>query len=230
MSVKPGSARSRSTISRSSTRFGNKKGGNVVVGNEKRFQWQEPVNDFDAFYSLPSALSNTATGFGSSTRENWECTYTNKKDSKNPNVGPGSHVNQDLNKLSTKRSSPKYVFGQGPRNESSKFNPGTPGPKYEIDAVYKNGNSQSALKMTFKAGERKLSSAGSQENTLPQKPFILPLPKGSSKTIGIKLDRPNTVAARSPGPVYEMSKYDFKSGPSFSFGAGSTRFKYKKPE
>lgn len=230
MSQKSRPATTGSIRSKSSTRLGVKKGGNAIIGNEERFKWQQPVNEFDAFYKLPSALSKTATGFGLSTRANWEHMVCNKKDTMNPNAGPGQHDTQDLDKLSTNRSPSKYVFGQGLRSATQK--PDTPGPKYDVGGMYKNGNSKSSLRIAFKRSERELSGSDVHAMmTPPVKGYILPLPKGSSKTIGTKLKNPSSAANRSPGPVYNMSKYDFRSGPSSSFSKSkTTRFKYKKPE
>ena len=70
------------------------------------YQWQKPINEFDAFYTLPSALTKQTSVFGTSTREDWENTYKNKRDGNNPNAGPGQNGRGDVTKLSTVRSTP----------------------------------------------------------------------------------------------------------------------------
>ena len=42
-------------------------------------------------YDLPSTIMTKATGFGSSTRADWEGTRMNKRDMNNPNAGPASY-------------------------------------------------------------------------------------------------------------------------------------------
>ena len=73
-------------------------------------QWQRPINEFDAFYTLPSALTKQTSVFGTSTREDWENTYKNKRDGNNPNSGPGQNGRGDVTKLSTIRSQPSKTF------------------------------------------------------------------------------------------------------------------------
>jgi hypothetical protein len=75
----------------SDTRQGGRGRCNIFIPTEERFKWQDPVNDFDAFYTLPSTIDQKTAVFGSSTRSDWENTWTNKKDGMNPNAGPGQN-------------------------------------------------------------------------------------------------------------------------------------------
>ena len=55
------------------------------------------------------------------------------------------------------------------------------------------------------------------------------LAKTSSVKMGTKLKTGSawgSGTARSPGPIYDVQKYDFRTGPQFSFGGSkSDRFK-----
>lgn len=44
-------------------RIGNKTGGRTYFPTENRFKWQRPINEFDAFYDLPSCITTKVLFF-----------------------------------------------------------------------------------------------------------------------------------------------------------------------
>jgi len=196
-------------------------GGNTFVAEEERFLWQKPINEFDAFYTLPSALTKQTSVFGTSTREDWENTYKNKRDGNNPNSGPGQNGRGDVTKLSTIRSQPNLKFGFASRNPSFERST-TPGPKYNVEGAFKDGPTNGKIAISFNKDKRKPLWVSSTDAMYDPR-----LPKGKSMTIGKKVKKKQFSGSdfRSPGPIYDMQKYDFKSGPSYSFGGSrSDRF------
>jgi len=226
-----GSAMTTRSRTRSATRYGLKKGGNVFVAQEERFIWQKPPNDYDAFYTLPSALSTKdGTAFGSSTREDWEATYKNKRDSNNPNAGPGQNGYPNDRKLSENPNVPNVRFGYE-RRLFIDCNKLAPGPKYDLDGVFKHGR-DCRIKISFNKDQRKPLSDSTSTDAL----YAPKMRKGPSITIGTRRKEKKLGLGefQSPGPIYDLYKYGFgsnlkcgRTGPSYSFAASrAPRFKY----
>jgi len=195
----------------------NKTGLNTFVDvAEERFAWQKPVNDVDAFYTLPTTLVRTGTPFGSSTRKDWESTVKNTRDGNNPYAGPGNYNASNVQVLSTSSSTASLVFGCATRAPSSVTS--SPGPCYDISGVFKTGVDNKHVGYGFNKDYRKsLVTPVTDAVYWPQLPNATPAPKIAGRLhVGGPL---NGAGNRSPGPVYDTHKYDFKSGPSFSFGS-----------
>lgn len=200
------------------------------MAQEERFIWQKPINDFDAFYSLPSSMSGHATGFGSSTRSDWENTWRNKKDCDNPNAGPGQNGTPKDRNLSTYPNVSTCKFGLAPRNfiDPKKL---APGPKYDLEGVFKHGR-DGKIPISFNKDQRKPLT----DNESVDAYYVPRIPKGKSVTIGARRKEKTLGLGehQSPGPIYDLYKYGFgcdlscgRTGPSFSFGASrAPRFKY----
>lgn len=201
------------------SRHGLKTGGNCTVGNEERFKWQKPVNDFDAFYNLPSALSLKHTSFGSSTRQDWESTVKNKRDGNNPNAGPGNYNTTNFQALSTNRGIANNKFGQATR-PSMDMKTLSPGPAYDVTDIWNSGRDK-----VIKAGFNKDKRKGLSDNTSSRTDasYYPELPKGKSVSILTKIKTEKKFMTMSPGPIYDTQKYDFRTGPRHSFGASKAK-------
>lgn len=188
---------------------------------ESRFRWQKPVSDVDAFYNLPDTLGKIATPFGSSTRTDWEGTVKNKRDGVNPYAGPGNYNTNNFTVLSTCRAAPNNKFGFSARAAS--YETSSPGPTYDIAGIYRNGTDR-RVGVGFNKDDRKPMLYQATDATYYPK-----LAKAPSVKIGTKLKTGSawgSSTARSPGPIYNVGKYDFRTGPRFSFGGSkSDRFK-----
>ncbi|KAJ8600855.1 hypothetical protein CTAYLR_008517 [Chrysophaeum taylorii] len=187
---------------------------------EERFQWQRPPNDVDAFYSLPSTLGQLAPNFGSSTRADWE--KQTRSDGVNPYAGPGNYNTRDIAVLSTCASSPKTIFQCARRAPSSETS--SPGPAYNIGGIWKDGRDRTIGYGFNKDNRRPLLIHATDALYYPQ------MPKGNAPKIGLKLKSGGPcegAGKRSPGPIYDTQKYDFRTGPAYSFGASKAgRFQH----
>ena len=198
----------------------------VKVGYEERFQWQKPINDFDAFYNLPSALSQRKTNFGTSTREDWETTVKNKRDGNNPNAGPGNYNCTNFSALSTNSDCSKVKFGLFPR-PSMDMKTLSPGPAYDITDQYKNGR-ESKIKPGFNKDKRKELADNNSSRT--DASYYPKLARGKSMSIlkRTKSTFEQNFTTKVPGPIYNTHKYfeaPNQKGPQFSFGASrASRF------
>jgi len=204
------------------TRTGNHMGNNTFFDNEVRFTWQDPPNEFDAFYTLPSAIGRKATGFGSSTRADWEGTTINKADGNNPNAGPGNYrTGNEQVALSTSRNPPKVKFSISTR-PSMNMNTPSPGPAYNVDGVYSNGPSSGKIKVGFNKDQRPPLADNGKSRT--DASYWPKLAKGRSITIASRM-KARALEVKSPGPIYDVAKYGFRTGPKHTFGASrSSRF------
>lgn len=185
----------------------------------------------DALYKLPSTLMNDAPVFGTSTRSDWENTVKNKRDSINPYAGPCNYNTSNIQVLSTCNASPTPVFLSSNRAPSDETY--SPGPAYHVDGIYKNGRDKQ-LGIGFNKDQRKPDRLDATDAV-----YYPQLPKGNAPKIGVRLKGTLDVAGKcSPGPVrvlstptnalaqiYETQKYDFRTGPAFSFGSSkASRF------
>mmetsp|Transcript_45983 Transcript_45983/g.143881 ORF Transcript_45983/g.143881 Transcript_45983/m.143881 type:complete len:265 (-) Transcript_45983:199-993(-) len=213
------------------TRLGFRKLTNIFMPSEQRFEWQKPPNDYDTFYDVAPPKIKTVA-FGTSTRTDWEATYINKKDNYNPNAGPGNYnLGHEAKVLSTVPNPRVSQFPISSR-PSMNLNTPSPGPAYNIEKVYRYGK-ESRIPIGFNRDERKPLADNLSSTTeaqyfpqLPKKPAT-DFSRGSGRTkkkIGFG-DK------RSPGPIYNVAKYDFRTGPSFSFGGSKApRFDYNRPK
>lgn len=203
---------------RTPTRMGLTKGKNIFIAEEERFIWQKPINEYDAFYDLPPTIEKRGVMFGSSTRSDWENTWKNKKDTYNPNAGPGQNGTPDSRLLSQNRRVKDVKFGTAPRSIDHSNN--NPGPDYNLGRAFKNGV-DNRISIGFNKDMRKPLSDNLKSRTDAM--YDPRLPKGKAITIAGRR-RPNRFETeRSPGAIYNMAKYDFKSGPSFSFGRSKAK-------
>lgn len=203
---------------RTATRTGVTTGKNTFIAEEERFLWQKPINDYDAFYDLPSTLRPTCTQFGSSTRADWENTWKNKKDTYNPNAGPGQNGAPDTRLLSQNRRIKDIRFGTAPRSIDHRTE--TPGPDYNLGAAYARGV-ESRIPISFSRDQRKPLSDNVKSRT--DALYHPKLPKGKAITIAGRRKPNRFETEKSPGAIYDMAKYDFRSGPSFSFGRSKAK-------
>ena len=104
-------------------------------------------------YDLPPALSRLGTPFGTSTRQDWEHTYKNKRDTKNPYASPGNYNATGLGVLSNTRSPPSIRFGYSSRAED--YRKKTPGPDYQIEGIFKNGPIGGRIAIGFNKDHRR---------------------------------------------------------------------------
>ena len=204
---------------------------------EGRFKWQDPINDFDAFYSLPSTIDHKTAVFGSSTRSDWENTWMNKKDGMNPNAGPGQNGTPNDRQLSDYPNPATVKFGHCVRPDmSAEYGYRSPGPKYDLEGVFKHGKDTKKLKIGFNKDHRKPLYEGTDTDAQ----YFPQLRKGLSVTMAgrRKEKKLGLGESQSPGAIYNMQKYCFggnlTSGdpifknPSFSFGKSrAPRFSYE---
>jgi hypothetical protein len=119
------------------TRYGYTCGTTTRLDNgEERFQWQKPPNEFDAIYNVKLGTQVRDLHFGTSTRADWETTMKNKRDSFNPNAGPGSYKRDKeflISSESRNKEAPR--FQDAPRQGMANMN-GTPGPIYNVEKKY----------------------------------------------------------------------------------------------
>lgn len=209
---------------RQDTRTPGDRGHRAIVDiGEQRMKWQKPTSDHDAFYNLPGCLETIAAPFGSSTRADWEGTMKNKRDTMNPYAGPGNYDTSDVTPLSTCRSAPNVKFGFA--NRSIDHDNKVPGPEYTIAGIYRMGGLD-RLKDTgigFNKDHRKpLQGHATDASYFPKLQANC-----TGGLIGQKLKQGGgwDNAKKSPGPIYNIAKYDFRTGPVHSFGTSkSSRF------
>lgn len=110
---------------KSNTRYGFSHGKNMKLNmGEERFMWQKPPNEFDAIYKVKLDKQVRDLHFGTSTRADWESTMKNKRDSFNPNAGPGSYKVDKLFLISSEsinKEAPR--FKDAPRESMVRFIP-----------------------------------------------------------------------------------------------------------
>jgi len=203
------------------TRFGEKDGHNIFMEKEERFRWQKVSGKADCFYNVPTELGGNPISFGNSTRSDWESTRVNKRDIYNPNAGPASYTIKDEAKLlSTMRNIRGGPIGQAKREGMGMKTIG-PGPAYDISGVYRNGPESGKLKIGFNKDKRKPLHSGSGVDAL----YVLKFPKSVGVKISpLKTGKSFSIKSSTPGPIYDVGKnYNFKTGPSFSFGKPGRR-------
>ena len=191
---------------KANTRYGYTCGSTTRLDmGEERFRWQRPPNAFDAIYKVTLDSQVRDLHFGTSTREDWKTTMINKRDSFNPNAGPGSYkldkeflVSSEMHFIEAPR------FQDAPR-ESMALKTCTPGPIYNIEKVYKRGKEES-LGVSFGRSKRKNLHASSAADAL----------------YAPKLDRPDfavsfgagdrfhyepkfSLTMSTPGPIYNVN-------------------------
>jgi len=196
--------------------------------SEERFTWQKPSYLSDSMYNLPSAMDKkNATKFGSSTREDWKCLTTNKKDSVNPYTGPGRYRTLDERQALSSAPNLKNVrFGSG-RREFGDLKTPSPGPAYHYDGVYRYGKDKK-LAPGFNKDDRPPLNADLIRSNC-QASYMPRLPSGGPRVVFGKDEGfrerggGGDAARRSPGPIYDTSRHDFRTGPSFSFGASKAK-------
>ncbi len=172
---------------------------------EERFLWQKPPNEFDALYKVKLPIQVRDLHFGTSTRADWESTTKNKRDSFNPNAGPGSYKRDKeflISSESRNKEAPR--FKDAPR-ESMALNNGTPGPIYNVEKKYKNGV-QKTLGIGFGRSKRKslhLTSAAdamyAPKVDVPN--FAVAFGEGDRFRYEAKFSLTNT----TPGPIYNVN-------------------------
>ncbi|GMH97947.1 hypothetical protein TrVE_jg4186 [Triparma verrucosa] len=125
---------------KANTRYGFTEGLTTKLNlGEERFMWQKPPNEFDAIYKVKLPVQVRDLHFGTSTRADWESTMKNKRDSFNPNAGPGSYKRDKeflISSESRNKEAPR--FKDAPREDMANKN-GVPGPIYNVEKKYKNG-------------------------------------------------------------------------------------------
>mmetsp|Transcript_12108 Transcript_12108/g.17857 ORF Transcript_12108/g.17857 Transcript_12108/m.17857 type:complete len:278 (-) Transcript_12108:241-1074(-) len=208
------------------SRFGKTKGKNTFIPNEQRFAWQIPQVQNDMFYELGDTLKRTAPRFGTSTREDWAAASKNTKDGLNPYTGPGCYrVGNERSILSTSPGIKANRFGMSNR-EFVAMKTASPGPSYNVQGIHRNGTSNRRILPAFNKDNRKplAENLGSITDSMY---YPKPIKGGPvtkfGKDEGFRERHYKSGNNRSPGPIYDTSNYNFKTGPSFSFGSSKTK-------
>jgi len=215
------------------TRFGYTCGNSTRLDNgEARFRWQRPPNEFDAIYNPKIEQQVRDLHFGTSTRADWETTMKNKRDSFNPNAGPGSYKVDNEFKVSSEQH---YIeaprFPDAPRQSMANMN-GTPGPIYNVEKSYKNGV-EKTMGIGFGRSKRKaLHQSGAADAMYSPKVevpnFAVAFGAGERFKYEAKF---SLTATGGPGPIYNVNDsktYDAirTRGASCVWGKGrGSRFK-----
>ncbi|GMI26608.1 hypothetical protein TeGR_g4847 [Tetraparma gracilis] len=187
------------------TRYGYTCGTTTRLDNgEERFQWQKPPNEFDAIYNVKLGTQVRDLHFGTSTRADWETTMKNKRDSFNPNAGPGSYKRDKeflISSESRNKEAPR--FQDAPRQGMANMN-GTPGPIYNVEKKYKRGVEKS-IGIGFGRSKRKnlhlTSAADAMYAPKVEVPnFAVAFGEGDR----FKYEAKYSLTDGTPGPIYEV--------------------------
>ncbi|GMI26999.1 hypothetical protein TrCOL_g6175 [Triparma columacea] len=187
------------------TRFGFTQGKTVkLTMGEERFQWQKPPNEFDAIYKVKLPTQVRDLHFGTSTRADWESTMKNKRDSFNPNAGPGSYKRDKeflISSESRNKEAPR--FKDAPRESLASKN-GNPGPIYNVEKKYKNGVEKS-IGIGFGRSKRKNLHLTSAADAMYAPKVEVPnfaVAFGSGDRF--KYEAKFSLTSTMPGPIYNV--------------------------
>lgn len=201
------------------TRFGQISQSQLKFGSEERFAWQKSQNSSDVVYKLPDMTMTKSVIFGSSLRQGMDDNPDNKKRS----TGPGSY---DFASCYDHNS--EYSTKQGNRfscaaRQSMAVKTPSQGAIYNIEKCYWNGP-EKQQPIGFPVSSRTALNSGSC--TADADMFMPKYDTGTAITIASRL-KTKPPSSNTPGAIYDVQKYfDFRTGPSFSFGKGrGNRFK-----
>jgi len=187
------------------TRYGFSHGKTMKLNlGEERFAWQRPPNEFDAIYKVKLDKQVRDLHFGTSTRADWESTMKNKRDSFNPNAGPGSYkVDKEFLISSEARNKEAPRFQDAPR-EGMESKAKNPGPIYNIEKKYKNGVEKS-MGIGFGRSKRKaLHSSNAADAIYAPKVEIPDFAVAFGSGDRFKYEPKFSLTMSTPGPIYEV--------------------------
>lgn len=172
---------------------------------EERFMWQRPPNEFDAIYKVKLDRQVRDLHFGTSTREDWKSTMINKRDSFNPNAGPGSYKRDKEFLISSEAINKEAPRFQDAPREGMALKTCTPGPIYNIEKVYKRGKEES-LGVSFGRSKRKNLHEGSAADALyapkvDRPDFAVSFGAGDRFHYEPKF----SLTMSTPGPIYNVN-------------------------
>lgn len=202
------------------TRYGVVHHTDIKFGGEQRFAWQNATNTTDVAYELPEMTMTRSVIFGSSLRKGMD---EENPDNKKRSTGPGSydysgcydHNSEYVTKVGNR-------FGCAPRQSMAVKTP-SPGAVYNIEKQFWNGREKSMGIGFVNATRGDLYGTSLGANADMYMPKYETGPAISiAKRFKVKKAQDST-----PGAIYDVDKkFNFKTGPSFSFGKGKgNRFK-----
>lgn len=202
------------------TRYGPIRSIEPQFGTEKRFKWQNSGDTSDVMYDVPVIQTTKSIIFGGSLRVGMD---DENPDNKKRSTGPGSYdVAQCFNHNSEYVVKGGNRFACAPRDGMGLKTP-SPGPVYNIEKCYWNGpikNTGVGFLNETRDSMYGPSLGANCDMYFPKEE------RGPQITIAKRL-KPKSLQAQTPGAIYDpQKKFNFQTGPSFSFGKGKgSRFK-----
>lgn len=215
----PKSPSHKSPIKKPVTRYGQIPEYSIKFGSEERFAWQNAANSSDVLYDIPPLQPSKSVIFGNSLRVGLD---EENPDAKKRSTGPGSYEFATCyDHISEYRMKNGNRFGQAPRQSMAMKTP-SPGAVYNIEKQYWNGLDKNDG-IGFTNSNRQSLYGNSLSSNADM--FIPQNETGPAITIA-KRFKPKMLGKSTPGAIYDLSRYNFKTGPAFSFGKGKgSRFK-----